>query len=94
MTSVNGTGAGSRTMAKGGVGPAPSGAAPTGTEGAVKVFQVRIHGRGRQGVVSGAELLSVAEVHERFAHAIAETNVAAAVEAHDIVSRSREAAHA
>ena len=36
----------------------------------------------------------VAAVHERFAHAIAEKNVAAAVEAYDIVSRSREAAHA
>lgn len=34
------------------------------------MFQIRIHGRGGQGVVSGAELLSVAAFHEgRFAQA-------------------------
>ena len=34
------------------------------------MFQIRIHGRGGQGVVSGAELLSVAAFHEgRYAQA-------------------------
>jgi pyruvate ferredoxin oxidoreductase gamma subunit len=33
-------------------------------EGANLMFQIRIHGRGGQGVVSGAELLSVAAFHE------------------------------